>query len=520
MARKGFEQTNGAQIREKRSRLALGVRGFGAGSVSRNSSVAAHALLLAATSLFGLAGLGGQADAQTTAPAAATATARSAPAAQAAPQPVDMRRYNLPPQENGALLASLEARRRVLLVRVRQNPADLDAAFAYAQISTRMGDLEGAIATYERMLVRVPNTPRLQLELGALYYQLGAYSASRGYFAQVMARSDTPPAVRAKVDGFLRAMDGGKGKTGWTGQLSVGFRHHSNANAGPGGATVNLQGLDYILDDIARGTPDIAAEVGLSLGYRQPLPYRDVALQYDFRISASEFAERKDISSLEAEFRAGPVFALDRFGLKGGRFSASAVAGGGMLGGDPNYTNYGLSFGFQAPRGRATLARLSFDFRQEDYRSTRQRPRSDRLSGERYRLSGSLSRQFSANWQGFAGLGAERRSAEDDSLSYWEGNLQLGVSHRFDAPFEIDTDPWTLTAIGRIARRHNDAPNRVVSHTEKQRGTEYSLQLVQTVPLKDQLNLQVYGGYRSVRSNYDIRTFHDATFGASFVHQF
>ncbi|MDN3711661.1 hypothetical protein QWZ10_07155 [Paracoccus cavernae] len=60
----------------------------------------------------------------------------------------------------------------------------------------------------------------------------------------------------------------------------------------------------------------------------------------------------------------------------------------------------------------------------------------------------------------------------------------------------------------------------MVSHTEKQRGTEYSLQLVQTVPLKDQLNLQVYGGYRSVRSNYDIRTFHDATFGASFVHQF
>lgn len=495
--------------------------GSGKARSGRSRIAAAPRLALAgALLLAGVPYLGPNLPASAAPVETSPATGAAAGGQARGPATADRRRYNLPPQEQGALLASLEQRRRVLLEKVRRNPADLDAAFAYAQLSARIGDLEGAIATYERMLVRVPNMPRLQLELGALYYQLGSYPASRTYFGQVMARPDTPPAVRAKVETFLRAMDGGKAKSGWTGQLSVGLRHHSNANAGPGGSTVNLQGLDYILDDIARGTPDTAAEVAVSLGYSQPLPFRDVALQYDFKLSASEFADRKDISNLEAEFRLGPVFALERFGMKGGRFSAAAVVGGGLLGGDPNYTNYGLSFGFQAPRGRATLARMSFDFRQEDYRSTRSRPRSDRLSGERYRLSGSLSHQFSRDWQGFAGLNAERRSAEDDSLSYWEGGVQFGLSHRFAAPFDFGDDPWTLTAIGRIARRHNDAPNPVVSRTEKQRGTEYSFQLVQTVPLRDKLDLQVYGGYRSVRSNYDIRTFHDASFGASFVHDF
>src|SRR5680860_1925413 len=66
--------------------------------------------------------------------------------------------------------AALESRRDTLLNQMLARPNDLDLAFEYAKLSSEAGDYEGAISTLERMLIYAPNTPRIQLELGVLYY--------------------------------------------------------------------------------------------------------------------------------------------------------------------------------------------------------------------------------------------------------------------------------------------------------------------------------------------------------------
>ena len=73
----------------------------------------------------------------------------------------------------------VEARREALLKQMLARPNDLDLAFEYATLSSQVGDYEGAVSTLERMLIYAPNTPRLQLELGILYYKLGAYDVAR-----------------------------------------------------------------------------------------------------------------------------------------------------------------------------------------------------------------------------------------------------------------------------------------------------------------------------------------------------
>src|SRR5690348_17408666 len=65
----------------------------------------------------------------------------------------------------------VEAQRESLLKQMIARPNDLDLAFEYATLSSQVGDYEGAISTLERMLIYAPNTPRLQLELGVLYYR-------------------------------------------------------------------------------------------------------------------------------------------------------------------------------------------------------------------------------------------------------------------------------------------------------------------------------------------------------------
>ncbi len=87
-----------------------------------------------------------------------------------------------------------------------QNPGDLDIAFEYAELSTQVGDYEGAVSTLERMLIFAPNTPRLQLELGILYYRLGSYEIARSYFAQVVANPNVLPGIGAKVQLYLQQL--------------------------------------------------------------------------------------------------------------------------------------------------------------------------------------------------------------------------------------------------------------------------------------------------------------------------
>ena len=48
-----------------------------------------------------------------------------------------------------------------------------------------VGDLEAAIGVFDQMLVYDPELPRIRLELGVLYYRLGAYALAKTYLESV-----------------------------------------------------------------------------------------------------------------------------------------------------------------------------------------------------------------------------------------------------------------------------------------------------------------------------------------------
>ena len=64
-----------------------------------------------------------------------------------------------------------ELRRESILQQMLARPSDL--VFEYSRLSASAGDYEAAISTMEHMLIYAPSTPRIQLELGILYYRPG-----------------------------------------------------------------------------------------------------------------------------------------------------------------------------------------------------------------------------------------------------------------------------------------------------------------------------------------------------------
>lgn len=418
------------------------------------------------------------------------------------------RSYNLPPSVPEAEVPKLEAERSELFQKIQANPADLDASFAYAVLSTRLGDYEAAIATYERMLVQRPETPRLQLELAALYFRLGAHAPARLLFNKVRERPDTPPEVLRKVESYMVVLDANaREQGGFSGRVNIGMRYDSNANAAPDGTTITLNGIDFQLAPGSRAAGDLSGQVSAQMRYRKPFSHNGDVFDVSMSGAANRYRELSHLGSNMLELRVGPDFSLNRWGMRNGRLALTAGVAQTWLDGSRYMRSSGLAANLRKPVGREAAIGLSVDWRDERYTPAAAYASARGFTGDRYRGSVSYTRQMGNDWQWMISPAVERHAAHVGYNAYWEPQLNLGLSYRYPALIGSSSQPWTLALTSQASRRSNDAPMPVVSRTQKQEGNELLLQAVQSIPLRRDLELQVYAGYRRVSSNYDLRDY-------------
>ncbi|MBV9220077.1 MAG: hypothetical protein JOY94_11715 [Methylobacteriaceae bacterium] len=152
--------------------------------------------------------------------------------------------------------ARLRAEADLLFKQILVRPNNLDAAFRYAEIETRLGDFEAAIGALERMLFYNPNLPRVKLELGLLYFRLGSYEMARSYFEAASSGPNVPDDVRGRVASFLAEIDRRLSASQFAAFAQTGFRYQTNANAGPQSDIVRALGQDATLSSQFRRRGD------------------------------------------------------------------------------------------------------------------------------------------------------------------------------------------------------------------------------------------------------------------------
>ena len=175
----------------------------------------------------------------------------------------------------------VEARRQAILQQMMANPGDLDLALQYAELSSQVGDYEGAISTLERMLIYAPNTPRLQLELGILYYKIGSYDMARSYFATVLANPNVPPSIASQVRVYIQQVAVEAEPPPFSGSWYTGIRWQSDANSAPANTTVTLNGIDFTLDDTAVAASDWSVLNIGTLHYSYDLKNQGDRIEFD-----------------------------------------------------------------------------------------------------------------------------------------------------------------------------------------------------------------------------------------------
>jgi len=259
-------------------------------------------------------------------------------------------------------------------------PANLDIAFEYAGLSARAGDLEAAISTLERMLIFAPGLPRLQLELGVLYYRLGAHETARSYFQNAVAGPGVPEAVKARVEPYLAAIEKRTAGYEFGGVVLTGLRYQTNANAAPTG-TVTIQGLPFELDEEASGEPDFNSFVSANLFYSRDLQNQGDRFDVNLTTYGAWFASRTELDTGLAELRLGPVFDLERFNIPNTDFGIHGIGTGIMLGEEPYLAGGGAGASMATLLGPRTRLLVLNEYRREEYFDSDFRPTSSDRSG-------------------------------------------------------------------------------------------------------------------------------------------
>ncbi len=426
---------------------------------------------------------------------------------------------NVMPRIAGSSSEAIEAERRQLFERMMAAPDDLDTAFEYAALSSQAGDLEGAISTLERMLIYAPGLPRLQLELGVLYYRLGAYETARQYFDGAKAAGEVPPEVSAKVDQYIAAIDQRAAPSQLSGMISTGLRYQSNANAGPGNSTVTLNGLSYTLDELSVAGEDINAFVNGALRFRHDTDIQGLSLEAGISGYAAGYRERDTLNTAAVEAYAGPVFDLGRFGLDDRSVSVLVLTSGVLIEGDRYLASAGVSTNFDWQLTPVDSLSASLQYRYEDYSNTKSRQTAELQTGNRFDAQLSWSHNVTEDFSLTGRLLATRRDAQEGYLSSTEVGGAISGTYRYAAPVG-DGPAWVTGLEAAVAGRGYDDPDTMINADERQRDTEFSLNLRQIMPFTERVALVAEAGYRKVWSNYDIKAFDNISLSLSIQSSF
>ncbi len=375
--------------------------------------------------------------------------------------------------------STLRARQSALFEQLRQDPANLDLMFAYAEVSARLEDYEAAISTLERMLIYDPNLARVRLELGALYFKIGSYEASKRYFESVAALENVPPGVRGRVDAYLVEIEKRSRRHRFSGSVGAGLVYSSNANLGPDDARVLFAGTEATLNSEFVASDDIGARGFIRLRHEYDFQNtRDDHWRTDLSAFGLRYDETKPGDVGAVTIRTGPRLSLDDklYGPKIRPFIEGSYLN---VGRDALYRAGAVGFELQQVVADQWFAFGEFRAQYRDYYSPRNRKdgwTGRGVAGVAFAPTRDIAFKLTAD--------VEREDARVDHEKSWEGGLRVTGSFDYAPGLEFVDKKWSLSGFARVAYRKFDAADFVVDPNKRRQDFDYSIGIAHTFNLQ------------------------------------
>lgn len=385
---------------------------------------------------------------------------------------------------------------------------DTEHWFQFARGAAENGDVPGAIAALERVLLNNPDLANIRLELGLLYLRVGNAPLAQSYLQDAYEAPNVPQAVRARVQEALGNAELGLERTFVAASAQAGFRYQSNPNGSPGEVSLVLPG----------GAPVIIGADGLSITRESDFSFfssadlevahglggqRSTALVGSLSLGQQTYFEISEIDSIFVAGELGPRFTLGPSAAPNGFIRPYVNVTYLNLGDADFFTAYGggLLFNLEPQLGLILTSRVNYSYR--DYADSTLRPRGSDQTGDYFTLSTSAYFQVVPRTGVQIGALAEFADAAED---YWSRDT-LGASVNLDQAIRISETAGATLRLGAAYRRSDyDEIDPLVSLTDVRREDRFDLSLGLDIPLvrTTALNLQLQQTWNEADlPNYD-----------------
>lgn len=205
----------------------------------------------------------------------------------------------------------LEGAGAVTYEEVLAKPDDVDLNYRWAKRQVEIGDIKGASATLERILMVKPGLTRVRLTYAIILFRLDNMAEARRELEAVKAKSSG--AVRTEAEAFIKRVEGRTRLTHAHATLGVGYEYSDNRNAGPASNQRLFRGVPLNLTT-GRATDDTSVLFLAGAGLRREFQGQlGKALFADFSYYRAEQTTLNTLDLQAYSFSAGAELKLGRY---------------------------------------------------------------------------------------------------------------------------------------------------------------------------------------------------------------
>ena len=389
-----------------------------------------------------------------------------------------------------------------------EDVGNLDKTFRFAELAIAVGDLEGAVAALERMLIIEPDLPQVRMQLGTLYFQLASYAMALTYLNAVVAHDEVPDDVKQSAQDLITQIDALTSPHRFNGTVVAGVRYQSNANGGPMTQNIRLFGGSAVLDEEYTHQSDWDVSLAGQFNYVYDFETEpSMTLETGVSAYSSWQDTQSQVDTTLFELQVGPrvIFtpkpgtALD--------LRPYAVVNDMALGGKDSFEGIGAGLDLAFRTSMSSSWNAGTRYVDRDYNQIEEAG----LKGPRTRIFGGRTFGISDMTIGTINLSAFNEDTDEKSSAYWEYGVQAVIQHNlanlspeprlFGRPLTFTPTPWTVSFnIGFYDKSYDEAnPGVDASVVRQDESLRTSASLV--IPLTSRLNLLTTAGYTDVDSN-------------------
>lgn len=409
-----------------------------------------------------------------------------------------------------AAAAEAEQRYQSALDAMLADIGDPQKSFDFVQAATEVGDLRGAVAALERMLLINPGLANIQLELGVLYLRLGNASLGQYHINRALQAPNVPRVVRERAEALLAASGGQRGRNFLRGLVGLAYHYDENANAAPSSPEVLIGGGPLgnqigLLSAESLGQSD--SFVDLTAGATHVYAFAgDSGHSYEtgLLLYANKYDKFSNLDFFIASLDTGPAFRIAGSGDAPIVLRPYISGAHDLLDGERYLTSFGGGVELRAQASVRTYGFLRIDYSDQDFQDSLERVVSDR-SGGYFSGNAGLVHQFNQSFQISVDVAAEQADADANYEAYTRYGGGLGAKFFFGYGGKLP--PWSIGLSARARKTDYDAADPQISSIVVRDDTRYDGMLAVDVPISRSLLLSLKGQYADNDSSIPNYTF-------------